>query len=268
MKTWFSFIILIGCLAFSISTSASAGVGGAAMPPADVQQALFQLSYEDVEGAVGFALSDKGAGQKIAATVNGDRRKPLFSYDKPISVEIRGLQFDGDNKRWSASLLFVSGDAVVSAIPVSGRFEETVEIPVLKRQVKNGEVIRAEDIELRDHPFARTRSDTVTDLASLVGKSPTRTISPGRPVYESELAGPTLVKKNATVQMRYLSAGLEISATGQTVDDGARGDVITVRNLASKKLVRAVIADEKTVDVVAPGTALSSNSNSHGAHSL
>lgn len=265
MKTWLSCLFLGWC---AFSAPALAAVEEAPLPASAAQHALFQLSYEDVEGAVGFALADKGAGQKVAATVSGDRRKPLFSYDKPISVEIRGLQFDSSNKRWNASLLFVSGEAVISAIPVAGRYEETVEIPVLKRQVKSGEIIRAEDIELRDHPFVRTRSDTITDLSSLVGKSPTRSISPGRPVYESELASPALVKKNSVVQIRYLSAGLEISATGQSVDEGAKGDVITVRNLDSKKLLRAVIADEKTVDVISAGTALSSNNSNHGARSL
>lgn len=220
-------------------------------PPAVVgTKYLFELSYDDAEGAIGFALSDKGAGNKVAATINGHKTEALFSYNKPISVEIRGLQFDKTSARWNASLLFVSEGDTVSAMPVSGRFEEMAEVPVLKRQVRAGDVIKETDVEIRDYALSRTRSDTITDIASLVGKSPARAISPNRPIREQEIAQPTLVKKNGIVQMRYTSPGVIITASGQATEDGGRGSVISVKNLSSKKLVRAVVEDENTVSII------------------
>ena len=215
---------------------------------------LYALSYEDAEGAIGFALSDKGAGNKVNATISGHKTDALFSYNKPITVEIRGLQFDKNASRWNASLMFVNEGNVVSAMPVTGRFEEVMEVPVLKRPVKNGDVIKAADIEIRDFAVSRTRSDTITDIAGLIGKSPARSISASRPVREQELASPAIIKKNGLVQMRYLSPGMEITATGQALEEGSKGSVISVRNLASKRLVRAVIADDKTVNVLSDKT--------------
>jgi len=211
---------------------------------------LFQLSYDDAEGAIGFALADKGAGNKVAATINGHKTDALFSYNKPISVEIRGLQFDKGNGRWNASLLFVHDGDTVSAMPVSGRFEELTEIPMLKRQIRAGDVIKESDVEIRDYAVSRTRSDTITDIASLVGKSPSRAVSPNRPIREQEIAQPVLIKKNGIVQMRYTSPGVEITASGQATEDGSRGSVISVKNLNSKKLVRAVVEDENTVAII------------------
>lgn len=211
---------------------------------------LFQLSYEDAEGAIGFALAEKGAGEKVAASIVGKKAEAIFSYNKPISVEIRGLQFDKSVHRWSANLLFVADEQVVSAIPVAGRFEEMIEVPVLKRQVREGEVINKDYIEIRDYALSRTRSDTITDMASMVGKTPSHTISAFRPIREHEIAQMAIVKKDGIVQIRYASPGMEITTTGQALDEGAKGDVINVRNLASKKTVRAVVADENTVNVV------------------
>lgn len=222
---------------------------------------LFELSYDDAEGAIGFALADKGAGNKINATINGHKTEALFSYNKPITVEIHGLQFDKTSSYWSASLVFVSDGNAVSAMPLAGRFEEMVEIPVLKRQVRTGDLIKETDVEIRDYPVSRTRSDTVTDMASLVGKSPERAISPNRPIREQEIAMPAIVKKNGIVQIRYSSPGMEITASGQATEDGSKGSIISVRNLASKKLIRAVVVDDTTVSVVAEGAHYASASN-------
>jgi len=214
----------------------------------------FELTYNDAEDAIGWVLMQKGVGDKVAASITGHKTGALFSHSKPISVDIRGLQFDKQNSRWSASLLFVSDGEVVSALPASGKFEEMVELPVLKRPFKNGDVIANSDLEIRDFPMDHTRTDTVTDMASLIGKSPLRSISPYRPIRGNEIAAPTLIKKNTLVQMHYNSPGMEITTAGQTMADGAKGDVISVRNVTSKKIVQAVIATDGSVTVLSPGT--------------
>lgn len=211
---------------------------------------LFQLAYSDVEEAVGFALADKGAGDKVSASITGRKEGPVFSHNKPLSVEIRGLKFDKNAGRWNASLMFVSENAIVSAMPVSGRFEEMVELPVLKRQMRSGETINDKDIQIRDFPVSSTRSDAITDLASLIGKSPLRTISMNRPIREQEIARPTIVKKNALVQMNYNSGAMQISDAGQAMEDGSQGSVISVKNVASKKTIRAVVVSADRVEVM------------------
>lgn len=242
-------IILSASAGFLIPTLAFATMD--TVPQAAAPIYSFELSYEDAEGAIGFALAEKGAGNKVLASITGDKKtEALFTYGRPITVEIRALKFDTTTKRWNASLMFVNEGTIVSAMPVTGRFEEVVEVPVLKRQVKNGDVIKASDIEIRDIAVSRTRSDTITDISSLVGKSPERSISPSRPIREAEIASPVLIKKNALVQMRYSSPGMEITATGQALEEGGKGSMISVRNLASKKLVRAQVADGQTVNII------------------
>ena len=233
-------------LAMPVASFALANAGGATAS----QQALFQLRYEDAEGAIGFALADKGAGDKVAASIQGQRQNALFSYNKPITVEIHGLQFDKPAKRWSANLMFVAENAVISAMPVAGRFEELVEVPVLKRPLRNGEIIDAKDIELRDFPLTSTRNDVVGDLAGLIGKSPVRSISAARPIRSHEIVEPAVVKKNALVNIHYSTPGMKITASGQALEEGASGSVISVRNTDSKKMLRAMVIDSQSVQVM------------------
>lgn len=225
-----------------------------ALPDITGKEPLFPLTYADAEEAVARALSAKGAGEKIAASINGRGNKPLYSHTGPLTVEVRGLAFDKPSTHWSGNLLLVANGEVVTAMPAAGRYDELAEVPVLKRPVRNGEVIRDSDIEIRDMPVSQTRVDVVTDIASLIGKSPVRSISAFRPIRDHEIALPPLVKKNNIVQMRYRSPGMEITTTGQAMEDGAMGDTIGVRNLASKRVVQAVVVDSSAVTVAAPGS--------------
>ncbi len=213
---------------------------------------LFQLSYVDAESAIGTALSERGAGNKVAASITNRKAGPLFSYEKPISVEIRGLQFDGSASHWSANLMVVADGTVISAMPLAGQFQEMAEVPVLKREVRSGDIIRAVDIELRDFPVTQTRVDTITDISSLIGKSPARVISPARPMRIHEIASPAIIKKNGLVKIRYATAGMEITTSGQAMADGAKGDTIDVRNISSRKVLQATVLDEGTVSISPP----------------
>jgi flagella basal body P-ring formation protein FlgA len=219
---------------------------------AEEKAKLFTLSYAQAEEAVSAALADKGVAEKVAAFINGRQKDDFYSYSKPLTVETRGLQFDKTSGRWSANLLMLSAGEVVTALPASGRFDVLAEIPVLKRVVKNGQLIEAADVEIRDIAVSQVRSDTVTDMASLIGKSPAYSVSPGRPIRTHEISAPPMIKKNSLVQMHYRSPGMEITTSGQAMEDGAKGDIINVKNIASKKIIQTVVEDTASVSVSSP----------------
>ena len=245
-------------LAASLATAAHALESS--VPDASAMQYNFRLTYEDTEQAVSEALNQRGAGKNVAARISGNHKEALYSYDKPINVEIRGLRFDKSTSQWNASVLFLSDDQVVSVKPVAGKFEEMVNLPILKRGIRAGEVISQDDIEMRDYPLSRTRPGTVTDAAALVGKTPLRIVSLGRPVRAEEIAQTPLIKKNAVIQMRYSASGVQITTSGQALNDGVKGQSIAVRNMASKKIVYAVVENENEVSVANQGQQVVSQS--------
>lgn len=258
--------VFIYILLFLISVPAYA-VENAVVPQVAAQQAvappaataaaatpqsyIFNLTYEDAEDAIGKALTEKAENGKIvSAIISGKKAAPLYSYNKPISVEVRGLRADSEKKSWSASLVVLSEGAVISAMPLSGRYSLMVEVPVLTKSLRAGEIITEADIERKIFPYERIHGDNVTDSGQLLGKSAVRSISPNRPIRISEVSAPAVIKKNALVQMRYKTANMEITTAGQAMKDGAKGDVIEVKNTNSKKIIQAVVVDANTVDVI------------------
>lgn len=222
---------------------------------------IFNVAYDDVEEAIGKELTvrlfpdgvEEGARKSVSASINGRKLAPLYSANKPVGVEIRGLRSDEKNSRWNASLIILDkgSNDVVSALPLSGKYIVMEEVPVLKRAFRNGEVITQEDIELKYVPQARIRGGTVIYSEDIIGKTPLRAISPQRPLRGSEITDVALINKNALVQMRYRTGNMEITASGQALADGVKGDVIEVRNIDSKKTARAVVVGNNLVDVIA-----------------
>jgi flagella basal body P-ring formation protein FlgA len=251
------FLLILLSIIAACGAPAYAEATAGALPAEAASRQPFEVSYADAENAVEKMLNQKGIGDKIAVTINGRKTSALFTYEKPVAVEVKGLQFDRRDNHWSASLLFVSDGEVITAIPSSGRYDEMIELPVLKRETRSGDIISEANIEVRDFVMSHTRTDTISDISDLIGKSPLHSISPSRPIRIHEVVNPAIVKKNAVLQLRYHSPGMEITTMGEAMNDGAQGDVISVRNSASKKIVRAVITDSKTADIIAPGTEVS-----------
>ena len=242
---WVLALIIAGGSAFAQDSAETAYVR-------DTTKA-FETSFTNAEDAVNQALTEKGVGDKVSSRINGRGSKPIFAYNKPVTVEARGITFDTKTGRWDASLVFIADGEAVSAIPASGHFDEMMEIAVLKHEMHGGDIIRDSDVEIRDFSINHIRTDTITDLASIIGKTPLRAISPYRPIRSAEIVQPAIMKKDAFVQMRYSMPGMEITTSGQAMSAGAKGDVIGVRNSTSKRIVRAVIEDSQTVNIIASG---------------
>ncbi len=246
----FAFMVIMFASAFAIA--------GDEAQTAQPSSYIFNITYDDAQDAISKSLNekitmDKQTGQTVSATIMGRKMTPLYSSNKPVSVEIRGLRADSEKSSWSANLVVMSDDNVVSALPLAGRYTVMASVPVLKRAVKNGETIGEADIEMKSFPLTRVGGDVISDVSGMVGKTPVRVISPARPIRSNEISGLAIVKKNALVQMRYKTANMEITTTGQALADGAKGDVIEVRNVSSKKTARAVVAGDNIVDVMAQG---------------
>lgn len=76
-----------------------------------------------------------------------------------------------------------------------------------------------------------------------------RPIGVGQPIMQTDIAVIPTVQKGATVTMVYEGKHVTVSIPGEALSDGAHGETIPVRNLQSKKQLRATVRDGQTVVV-------------------
>lgn len=76
-----------------------------------------------------------------------------------------------------------------------------------------------------------------------------RAVPAGQPIFQTDVSVIPTVQKGATVTMVYEGRNFTLSIPGMALSDGARGETIAVRNLQSKKELRATVRDGLTVVV-------------------
>ncbi len=120
---------------------------------------------------------------------------------------------------------------------------------ISRNSFKNGHVLQKDDVYLSLMDVTRMPRNVVTNLEAAIGKTLTRSIPANMPVVEGSVGDAPSVKKGQRVTLLFESSGFKITTAGETKENGYVGRQIKVVNLASKKEVRGILLDGKTVKV-------------------
>ncbi|MGQ0664514.1 MAG: flagellar basal body P-ring formation chaperone FlgA [Pseudomonadota bacterium] len=195
------------------------------------------------------ALGEAGKRRGAQIELAGRDMEIAVALDAPPSIELRNLALDPASGRFAALLVAGGNHPSAQRVAISGRVFHTLPVPVLRRTVGPGEVIRREDIQWIDMREDQARRDILTDPARLVGTTPRQRLRAGEPVRENDTRPPIVVAKNSTVTIVLESGNMSLTTQGQAVEDGAKGDTIRVVSKQSKKTIEAVVAGPGQVSV-------------------
>lgn len=128
------------------------------------------------------------------------------------------------------------------------RAQEVVLIP--NRVIYPGEAIDLALLKEVTLKPGRTVPPAVAFRApELEGKVAKRTLLPGRYIPTNAVREAWLVEQGASVQVMFVSGGLTISATAVTLQPGAAGDFVRVRNIDSGKILSGTVMADGSIRV-------------------
>jgi flagella basal body P-ring formation protein FlgA len=194
------------------------------------------------------ALKAEGLRRDVDVELFGRNVELAVPNDASAAIDVRNLSFDRQTGRFSA-IVAAGSDTAGYRLPVSGRVHETSPVPVLRRAMGPGDVIRKDDIEIIRLREDRIGRDVVTDASKLVGMTPRQRLRVGEPIRDNDTRPPVLVGRNSTVTIVLQTGSLRLTAQGRAVEDGARGETIRVTNLQSKKTIEATVTGPDFVTV-------------------
>ncbi len=130
---------------------------------------------------------------------------------------------------------------------VSFRVFGTKRFYVLKRDMKKGEIITADDFYEKEALL----SDQTVCLSSeeILGKKLKKDVPAGTPITKEILEEAYLVKKGDIVTAKVENERMRILAKALSLEKGKMGDVIRLRNLSSGKEIVGIVSGEKEVRV-------------------
>ena len=125
-------------------------------------------------------------------------------------------------------------------------------IPVLENNIERGHIIDDSDIIYQEIAAPRTNS-FVTNAKDLIGMTARRHLSANAPIRSNDVEAPILVNRGAIVTLSYKITGLSMTHQGVADSDGAMGDVVSVRNIATDRTLKGVVTDTNLITIVPRG---------------
>ncbi|MEZ0328958.1 MAG: flagellar basal body P-ring formation chaperone FlgA [Dissulfuribacterales bacterium] len=113
-----------------------------------------------------------------------------------------------------------------------------------------GHVISQADISVMELPVSRLPNSIVIEPDKVVGMSLKYSVRQGQPISDVILSPPKLVKKGGVVTIIAQSSTISVSAPGEAKQDGAKNELIKVKNLMSQREITARVVNENTVAAV------------------
>jgi flagella basal body P-ring formation protein FlgA len=127
---------------------------------------------------------------------------------------------------------------------------EVVLIP--NRVIYPGETIELAALKQVTLLPGKHKPDAVATVAEeLQGKVAKRTLLPSRYIPAAAIRDAWLVEQGAAVQIYFTAGALTISASGVTLQPGAAGDLVKVRNVDSGKIISGTVMADGTIRVSA-----------------
>ena len=209
------------------------------------------IGREQIASALRQALLREGAPERIAIEYAGRVPEIAVALEATADLDVQSLAYDPGTGRFSALLLAGAGHASAQRLPVVGRALPTRTIPVLRRQVATGEIIRADDIVEIDAREDTLRRDALVDASRIVGQSARRTLRPGDVLREGDVRAPVLVARNGLVTIQLRLGAMSLTAQGRALEEGARGETVRVVNVQSRRTIEATVVGPDTVAIVA-----------------
>ncbi len=136
-------------------------------------------------------------------------------------------------------------------VSIAGVAKISERLPVLHTPKPSGDVILETDITYVEKTIAHANG-YVMDAGDLIGMAARRPLRAETPLRASDVTAPVLVKKGALITLSYNIEGLRLTHQGLALSNGGKGEVISIRNIKSDRILKGVIEGENFVRIAAP----------------
>jgi len=212
------------CLLFTVCCLLSTAVMAVSWDPEEVLRQYLADNYPWARIEI--------SGVKILGTIPDNAPNSIIVKKGPIG---------------KGEFLFVFDDGEKMAVKADVRaFDNVVKS---KRPFKKGYVLSNEDVYLSEMDIKKMPKSSVQDPEEIIGKPLRMSIMANITLTENVVEKSQVVDKGKQVVLLFNARGFNISAAGETREKGYVGTAVKAINVSSKKEVRGVLIDERTVKV-------------------
>ncbi len=149
-------------------------------------------------------------------------------------------------------VIFAVSIVVCSVASFSCRSEagRIVSIPVTSIVLYPGDAISNAVLVMRKMRSRKLGAmPVIRDPSQLRGRVALRTILPGRPIFLNSVGIPDVIKQGSLVVVQFKVGTLAISSRANALQSGRTGDMITLRNIETGRVISGRVGADKIVRV-------------------
>jgi len=160
----------------------------------------------------------------------------------------------GGRKPWTGRQKFrVSGTNPDEAFEVQATVVKIQSVLFSRQVIKKGDIIRAADVELRQHE-GRVPSHVLSTPDQVVGMEARRSIPANVILQENQVRAPLQVERGETVTVVARTGGISVRTFAVARQDGAMGDLVQIETLDGSQRFAARVSGRHRLEVLAAGT--------------
>ncbi|MGQ3349631.1 MAG: flagellar basal body P-ring formation chaperone FlgA, partial [Allorhizobium sp.] len=236
-----------------IITSA-AELEGAGQAQVVVTRAARRVMASDIEEAVKTGLQERYGVDARAFALTIDGGAPTIAVEPELTGEavVSDLAYDARTRRLQARVTVPGSMALrLKPVRIAGQLVETVEVIVPRRAIARGETLGKADVVVERRPRDGQATDLIGDPRVAIDKVATRALMAGAPLRAGDLRREEIVAKGDLVTLVYESRGLTITMRGRAGEAGAMGDVVSVTNPQSKRVLHGTVSGPGRISIQA-----------------
>lgn len=223
--------------------------------PNDDISVSVQRNAVAVDGAkIAAALADSD----LKSEASNDATFHVTSLTEPLvfqgleepEINVLDTAFDETTEKFVATIQVKRGDTVLQELNVKGNATPIVKVPVLRRTAMPNTIINAEDLTEMTLPKRDLRNNVFYSANDLIGMSAKRTLAAGQMIGKNDVTPPVMVKRNELITVVYQNGPVRLSTKARALDNGSKGDLVTLENTTSRKPFQAKITGPQQAEVL------------------
>jgi len=116
------------------------------------------------------------------------------------------------------------------------------------KRLNRNEIITSEDIIAKRQNITLLTGGLIQDPQQAVGQKLKLSLPAGAILYAKSIDAPPLVNRGERVTIMAKSQAIQITAPGEARNSGAKGEIIRVKNLTSRREIKARVLDASLVE--------------------
>lgn len=214
-----------------------------------VRRAATVIPAAIVNDAIAESLRGKVVDQQFKLDTGASKLDITLPHDMAGTIDVTNVSYNQRTARFEATVSAPSAANPVKQVIVTGSVRPMTMVPVLKSNLRNGDVIGDGDLEWVEMFSSDIQPDTFTRASDLNGMTPRRVAFAGKPVRTIDIQAPQLIERGETITIVFKEGPLSLTAAGKALQNGAKGENIRVINTASNRPLDGVVSGAREVIV-------------------